>query len=110
MFNKFLGAAAAVLLAIIPSTAPQAQDDDILKNLITDVVVYPFTTDDDDWFLISKPQAPVGLALASDPTARISMTTDGLFSWNETTQVWRLEEPAARRRTRDSGVRDSIRV
>lgn len=34
MFNKFLGAAAAVLLAIIPSTAPQAQDDDILKNLI----------------------------------------------------------------------------
>lgn len=51
----------------------------VLKGMISDVVVYPFTTDDDDWFLISKSQAPVGLAVASDPTARVSLTTDGLF-------------------------------
>ena len=34
MLNRILGAAAAVLLAIVPSTAPRVQDDDILKNLI----------------------------------------------------------------------------
>lgn len=50
-----------------------------VNGLISDIVVYPFTTDADDWFLIDKANAPVGMALGGDPTARISLSTDGLF-------------------------------
>jgi hypothetical protein len=49
-----------------------------LKSMISDVVVYPFA-DPNDWYLISKPQCPIGIAIGTDPTARISTTTDGLF-------------------------------
>lgn len=50
-----------------------------VRGLVSDVVVYPLTTDDDDWFLIDKANAPVGMALQADPTARITTTTNGLF-------------------------------
>lgn len=50
-----------------------------VNGLITDIVVWPFTTDADDWFLVDPSIAPVGMALGSDPTARISMSVDGLF-------------------------------
>lgn len=49
-----------------------------LKSMISDVVVYPFA-DPNDWYVISKPQCPIGLAIGTAPTARISTTTDGLF-------------------------------
>jgi len=50
-----------------------------VNGLISDIVVWPFTTDADDWFLIDKSIAPVGMALGSDPTARIALSVDGLF-------------------------------
>lgn len=50
-----------------------------VRGLVTDIVVWPFTTDGNDWFLIDKANAPVGIALGSDPTARINMSVDGLF-------------------------------
>ena len=50
-----------------------------VNGLISDIVVWPFTTDPDDWFLIDKSIAPVGMALGSDPTARIALSVDGLF-------------------------------
>ena len=49
-----------------------------LKSMISDVVVYPFA-DPNDWWVISAPQCPIGLAIGTEPTARISTTTDGLF-------------------------------
>jgi hypothetical protein len=51
-----------------------------IKGLIDDIIVYPFTTDADDWFLVDGKNPPIGLAIASEPTARISTTTDGLFA------------------------------
>lgn len=86
-----IGASGGLVLVCAPKNFDTAQQiatsavtssnlqTNVLRGLITDVVVYPFTTDDDDWFLISKAQAPVGLAVATEPTARVSMTTDGLF-------------------------------
>lgn len=49
-------------------------------GLNIDTVVYPLTTDDDDWFLIDPARAPVGLAIAKEPTMRVATTTDGLFA------------------------------
>jgi len=44
-----------------------------------DVVVYPFTTDDDDWFLIDKVKSPVGIWLGEAPTLDVIPSEDGLF-------------------------------
>lgn len=51
-----------------------------LKGLISDVVVWPFSTDDDDWFLIDPKHAPVGLALSQDPIVTVNTSDDGLFA------------------------------
>jgi len=61
------------------SLSGQDNASNFINGLISDIVVYPLTTDADDWFLIDAKNAPVGLAIGSDPTARISLTTDGLF-------------------------------
>jgi len=53
-----------------------------MKGLITDVVPWNFTTDEDDWFLIRDPKSPscpVGLYIAEAPTARMAPSADGLF-------------------------------
>ena len=50
-----------------------------VNGLITDIVVLPKMTDDDDWYLIDKAKSPIGLAISTEPTCRISYTTDGLF-------------------------------
>jgi len=44
-----------------------------------DVVVYPFTTDDDDWFLIDKDKSPVGIWLGEAPTLDVMPSEDGIF-------------------------------
>ncbi len=86
-----LGTNGGLVLVVAPKNAQLAHElvvsqlsgadmaSNFVKNLVSDIVVYPLTTDDDDWFLIDKANAPVGLALESDPTARIATTTDGLF-------------------------------
>jgi len=50
-----------------------------LRGQFADVVVYPLTTDADDWFLVDLKNAPVGMVLGTLPTVTMSMTTDGLF-------------------------------
>jgi hypothetical protein len=86
-----IGASGGLVLVVDPKNAKTAHElvrsqlsgadmaSNFVNGLISDIVVYPLTTDNDDWFLIAKNVAPVGIAIGSDPTARISMTTDGLF-------------------------------
>jgi len=86
-----LGANGGLVLVVDPYNAQTAHElvvsqlsgadnaSNFVKGLIDDVVVYPFTTDKDDWMLIDRKNAPIGMAIGADPTARISLTTDGLF-------------------------------
>jgi len=86
-----IGTSGGLCLAVAPKNAQVAHElvksqlsgsdyaSNFVNGIISDICVYPFTTDDDDWFLCSPSVCPVGLAVGSDPTARISMTTDGLF-------------------------------
>lgn len=86
-----IGAQGGLVLVVDPYNAQIAHElvksqlsgadmaSNFVNGLISDIVVWPFTTDADDWFLIDKSIAPVGMALGSDPTARINMSVDGLF-------------------------------
>ena len=51
-----------------------------LKPLISNVVVWNFTTDEDDWFLVDMNSAPVGTHIAAAPTVTINPSADGLFT------------------------------
>lgn len=51
MFNRILGAAAAVLIAIAPSASAWAQDDDILQYLVNNPSV-------DSWQVLGVARAP----------------------------------------------------
>lgn len=86
-----IGTSGGLKLIVAPKNAQTAHElvksqlsgsdlqSNFINGLIDDIVVYPLTTDDDDWFLIDGKNAPCGLAIGEDPTARISMQTDGLF-------------------------------
>ncbi len=50
-----------------------------LRGQFADVVVYPLTTDADDWFLVDVANAPVGMVMGTLLTVTMSTTTDGLF-------------------------------
>lgn len=87
-----LGANGGLVLVVDPQNAQVAHElvrsqlsgsdlaSNFINGLISDVVVYPFTTDSDDWFLIDKANSPVGIAIGEEPTARISYTTNGLMA------------------------------
>lgn len=86
-----LGANGGLVLVVAPKNAQVAHElvrsqlsgadmaSNFVTNLISDIVVWPFTTDDDDWFLIHKTKCPVGLAVAEAPTVEINTSDDGLF-------------------------------
>ena len=44
-----------------------------------DLVVFPFSTDDDDWFLIDKSKSPVGIWMSEAPTVIARESDDGIF-------------------------------
>ncbi len=44
-----------------------------------DVVVYPLTTDDDDWFLIDRVKSPVGIWMSEAPTVITRESDDGVM-------------------------------
>lgn len=48
-------------------------------ELISDVVVWNWTTDEDDWFLVDANNSPLGMYIAEAPTVRVAMQTNGLF-------------------------------
>lgn len=50
-----------------------------VSGVVQNIVATPMSVDDDDWFLTDPLMAPIGLGVGADPTARISVTTDGLF-------------------------------
>lgn len=50
-----------------------------LKPQIGAVVVWNFSTDEDDWFLIDSAIAPVGMHISVAPYANMGESTDGLF-------------------------------
>ena len=51
-----------------------------LKPLIQNVVVWNWTTDEDDWFLIDANGSPVGTHIAAAPSVSINSSDDGLFT------------------------------
>lgn len=86
-----IGANGGLVLVCSPKNAKVAHElvksqlsgsdnaSNFVNGLISDIIVYPLTTDDDDWFLVSKQNCPIGLAISQEPVARIAPTTDGLF-------------------------------
>ena len=44
-----------------------------------DVVVYPFSTDEDDYFLIDRSKSPVGIWMGEAPTIEVRESDDGIF-------------------------------
>jgi len=86
-----LGSNGGLVLVVSPKNAQMAHElvisqlsgadmaSNFVRGIVDDIVVWPFTTDDDDWFLVDRANAPVGMALGSDPTARIALSVDGLF-------------------------------
>lgn len=58
--------------------------DDNAKNTlgprIGSVVVWNWTTDEDDWMLLDRFNSPVGMFIAAAPTVRIAPQTNGLFT------------------------------
>ena len=48
-------------------------------ELISDVVVWNWTTDEDDYFIIDANNSPVGMYIAEAPTVRVAPQTNGLF-------------------------------
>jgi hypothetical protein len=48
-------------------------------ELISDVVVWNWTTDEDDWFVVDASNSPLGMYIAEAPTVRVAPQTNGLF-------------------------------
>ena len=44
-----------------------------------DVIVYPFSTDEDDYFLIDRSKSPVGIWMGQAPTIEVRESDDGIF-------------------------------
>lgn len=87
-----LGSQGGLVLVVAPKNAQTAHElvvsqlsgsdmaSNFIKGLISDVVVTPhLSADDDDWFLIDRANSPVGLAIGAAPQVTVSTTTDGLF-------------------------------
>jgi hypothetical protein len=86
-----LGSTSGFVLVCDPSKADVAHElirstlsgadmaSNFANGLGIDIVTFPWTTDSDDWFLVSKGHCPVGLAVSLEPTARITTKTNGLF-------------------------------
>jgi len=58
-----------------------------MRGLISDVVSFPLTNDEDDVFLLSKSISPIGIWIKSAPVVEVRPSDDGLFvhavaSWN----------------------------
>ena len=87
-----LGLAGGVVLVVGPKNRKTAQEvvysdlsgaDNAINSqraLISDVVTWNLTTDEDDWFLIDVRNAPVGTYIAAPPSVSMGMSDDGLFT------------------------------
>ncbi len=68
---------------VVRSTLSGADNaSNMYQGLIKDIVCWNFTTDEDDWFLISDPSkvsCPVGTYLAEAPTVYASLSDDQQF-------------------------------
>jgi hypothetical protein len=50
-----------------------------LGPLVADVISFPFTTDEDDWFLMDRSQSACGIWIKEAPTLSMTMSDDGIF-------------------------------
>lgn len=51
-----------------------------MNSLISDIITWNLSADEDDWFLIDTANAPVGMYIAAPPTVSVSPSDDGLFT------------------------------
>jgi hypothetical protein len=56
----------------------QDNASNFVKGIVSDVCVYPFLVDDDDWWLIDKANAPVALVIGEMPSVSVNPDPDGL--------------------------------
>lgn len=50
------------------------------KSLISDIICWNLTADEDDWWLVDMGNAPVGTYIAAPPTVKVNPSADGLFT------------------------------
>jgi hypothetical protein len=89
--NLHIGARGGLKLAVAPKNVDVAHElvrsmlsgsdmaDNFLRGLIDAIVTYPLAADDDDWFLCSQMNTPVGISVDQAPMAYFSPSDDGLF-------------------------------
>lgn len=51
-----------------------------MRGIINDVAVFPLSTDEDDWFVLSRSASPVGMWIKTAPVVEIRPSDDGLFT------------------------------
>ena len=51
-----------------------------MNSWISDVVTFPLTTDEDDWWLIDPAMSPAGIWMIEQPTVEVRPSEDGLFA------------------------------
>lgn len=59
-------------------TSAALQINEVAEH-VNDVIVWNWTTDEDDWFLIDADNSPVGMFVPEAPTVRMAPQSDGLF-------------------------------
>jgi hypothetical protein len=50
-----------------------------MRGLVNEVISFPLTTDEDDWFLIDTAQSPCGIWIKTAPVVEVRPSDDGLF-------------------------------
>ena len=51
-----------------------------MRGLVREVISFPFTTDEDDFFVISQGSSPVGIWIKTPPVVEVRSSDDGLFT------------------------------
>lgn len=51
-----------------------------MRGLVREVISFPFTTDEDDWFVISQGSSPCGIWIKTAPVVEVRPSDDGLFT------------------------------
>jgi len=87
-----IGADGGLVLVVSPKNRKAAHElvystlsgadmqNNTMRSWIADVACFSLTTDDDDWFVISKKMSPCGIWMTERPSVQVNTSEDGLFA------------------------------